>query len=83
MAAAILSQWQSLRILALFSQVSDALPVPPWLDPAVTWVVLMGGADRIAAFVKLPAGGGGAPKAEEQPIEVRGRLTLDDGRAER
>jgi len=76
--ALILWQWKSLRILALFSQLSDA--VPGWLDPAVTWVVLMGGAERIGAFVKLPAGGGAAEKREEQPIEVRGRLTLDDGR---
>jgi len=78
LSAAILAQWPSLRVLALFSQLSR---VPPWLDPVVTWVVLMGGADRISAFVKLP--GGDAPaKREEQPIEVRGRLTLDDGRAQ-
>lgn len=80
LAAAILWKWPSLRILALFSQLSNS--VPPWLDPAVTWVVLMGGADRISAFVKLPAGGTAPPKREEQPIEVRGRLTLDDGRSE-
>jgi hypothetical protein len=77
--AAILWQWSSLRILALFSQLSDA--VPAWLDPAVTWVVLMGGAERIAAFVRLPAGGPAAEKREEQRIEVHGSLTLDDGRA--
>lgn len=76
--AAVLWQWRSLRILALFSQLSAA--VPSWLDPVVTWVVLMGGADRISAFVKLPAGGAGAQKRDEQPIEVRGRLTLDDSR---
>lgn len=74
-AATVLGLWPTLRILALFSQLSG--PVPCWLDPLVTWVVLMGGADRIAAFVKLPAGG--APeKKTEQPIEVTGKLTLDD-----
>jgi len=75
--AAILWKWPSLRILKLFSQTSDALP---GLDHVVTWVVLMGGADRIAAVVKLPGGGAPSAKREEQPIEVRGRLTLDDGR---
>ena len=81
LAAAILWQWSSLRILALFSQLSAA--VPAWLDPVVTWVVVLGGAERMAALVKLPAGGAGAPKREEQPIEVHGRLTLDDSRGPR
>ncbi|HXT19640.1 MAG TPA: hypothetical protein VN923_02710, partial [Thermoanaerobaculia bacterium] len=80
LAAVILWQWPSLRILALFSQLSAA--VPPWLDPVVTWVVLMGGADRIAALVKLPGGGSAPAKREEPPIEVRGRLTLDDSRTQ-
>jgi hypothetical protein len=78
LAAAILWQWPSLRILALFSQLSGQ--VPGWLDPAITWVVLLGGADRIAAMVKLPSGPA-VEKTEEQPIAVTGKLTLDDGRA--
>jgi len=76
--AALLAQWKTLSVLGLFSQLSGQ--VPPWLDPTVTWVVLMGGADRIAAFVKLPAGTAPEPQADP-PIQVAGTLVLDDHRA--
>ena len=41
---------------------------PDWLDVAVSWLVLVGGADRIRDFV-APGGGGGEAKKELPPIQ--------------
>ena len=51
---------------------------PSWVDPVLTWVILLGGADRIAAWVKVP--GGTARIAPPPPVVVTGTLKLDDGR---
>lgn len=77
LAAAVLTYWQHLRILELFGQPREYLGRE--LDFAVTWVVLLGGADRIAAVVKLPSAAS-APAAKPEPLEVKGHLTLDDSR---
>jgi hypothetical protein len=50
----------------------------PLLDTFLTGIVLVGGSDRIAALLKLP----GAPDAERAappPIQITGKLTLEDG----
>ncbi len=52
------------------------------LDLVVTWIVLVSGTDRIAAFLKAPSAP--APqKQPSQPIQVTGTLTLDEGAAKR
>jgi len=73
-AAAIIWQYPTLQVLHLFG-----LKPANWLDWLVTGVVLLGGAERIAAFVKPPQA---VPqgKAKEPPVEVTGTLTLEDGR---
>ncbi len=77
LAAAVLAVWPTLRVVQFFQR-PDGLP--GWLDPVVTWIVLMGGADRISSFVKLPSG---PPPKKDQPLEVTGHLKLDDSRAPR
>ncbi len=42
---------------------------PPWLDAALSWLVLAGGADRIRDFVAPGGGGGGEAKKELPPIQ--------------
>lgn len=41
---------------------------PEWLDIVVSWLVLVGGADRIRDFV-APGSGGGEAKKELPPIQ--------------
>jgi hypothetical protein len=71
---ALLSGYGKLRIFS----VSGFPDVPVWLDTVVTGLVLVGGADRMAAL--LNAGGPfGEHKTSHQPIEISGKITLEDG----
>ena len=75
--AGVLVVWDDLGVLRFFGQGHAGLP--RWIDPAITWVVLLGGADRIAALVKLP-GAGAPPVTAPPPLQVTGTLKLDDSR---
>ena len=48
-----------------------------YLDTLLTGLILMGGAEQVGGFLKgLP----GAPSsAESKPVEIRGKLTLEEG----
>lgn len=52
-----------IRLLARLST-----KAPDWLDAALSWLVLVGGADRIRDFV-APGSGGGEAKKELPPIQ--------------
>jgi hypothetical protein len=67
----VLAIWGQIRVLKLLGLTAD-----PWLDTFLTGIVLVGGADRIASLIKLP--GGGDPKPAPQPIEITGKLVLED-----
>ena len=51
--------------IRLLSRLNTA--APDWLDAALSWLVLVGGADRIRDFVA--PGGGGEAKKELPPIQ--------------
>ncbi len=51
-------------------------PVPGILDAIVTGLILVAGADRLAAIIKMP-GAPGVEKSEPRPIEITGRLILE------
>jgi len=40
---------------------------PAWIDYALSWLVLVGGADRIRDFIAPGGGGGGGEKKQELP----------------
>lgn len=60
-----------------FSKVAGIFPSAGWwrkfLDGLFTTLILIGGADRVAALLKIP----GSKKSEPRPIEVKGRLFLE------
>ena len=60
-----------------FSKVAAIFPsAEGWrkfLDGLFTALILMGGADRVAALLKLPGG----EKSESRPIEIKGRIVLE------
>ena len=45
-----------------------------FLDGLFTALILLGGADRVAALLKIPGG----EKSEPPPIEINGRIVLVD-----
>jgi hypothetical protein len=47
------------------------------LDFIVTGLILMGGAERIAALIKLPGAPGGE-RLGDHPIQITGKLTLEE-----
>lgn len=52
----------------------------PWLDRIFSILVLMGGSDQIAALLNSPhAGKALETNSASRPIEVTGKLTLEDG----
>lgn len=55
---------------------ASGFQVPEWLDAIVTGLLLMGGADRMAALLNL-GGGGGESKSSQQPIQITGKITLE------
>ena len=49
------------------------------LDSIMTGLILMGGSDRVAEILKLmPGDASGAKTTESRPIEITGRLILED-----
>ena len=72
LAVGVVAQYGGIRLLSALGMASD-----PLLDTLLTGIVLVGGSDRIAALLKLP----GAPDAERAPppIQITGKLTLEDG----
>lgn len=48
------------------------------LDFVITGLILVGGADRIEHLFKLPSGGGGGSRDESKPLEIKGKITIDD-----
>jgi hypothetical protein len=75
LALVVVAHYGGVRILSALGMASD-----PMLDTILTGIVLVGGSDRIAGLLKLP----GAPDAERAappPIQITGRLTLEDGAA--
>ena len=71
-AVALLAGYGKLRIFAA-SGFSD---VPWWLDVLATGLILMGGADRVAGYLNL--GGPHGDKAAPQPIQITGKLVLEE-----
>jgi TctA family transporter len=71
-------------VLAYYGQVrvltALGIQIEPLIDTLLTGIVLVGGADRIAEFLKAP---GAAPKQEAQPIEITGKLILEESAAQK
>jgi len=74
-AIGVLAYYGGVRILSALGISTD-----PLLDTILTGIVLVGGSDRIAALLKLPGAGGLEPPAPP-PIQITGRVTLEDGSA--
>jgi hypothetical protein len=73
LAVGVVAHYGGVRILAALGMAPD-----PWLDTILTGIVLVGGSDRIAALLKLPGASDGE-RAAPPPIQITGRLTLEDG----
>jgi hypothetical protein len=69
---AVLAGYGKMRIFA----VSGFPDVPWWLDVLATGLILMGGADRVAALLNI--GGPLGEKAAPQPIQITGKIVIDD-----
>jgi len=67
--------------IRIFS-VSGFPNIDPVLDTIVTGLILVGGSDRIAAILKM-SDLKGQSKSSPQPIEITGRLTLEEPRSGR
>jgi hypothetical protein len=48
------------------------------LDFLVTALVLVGGADRIEQLLKRSGGSGGSSSSEAKPLEIKGKITVED-----
>jgi len=69
-----------LRVLAAL-ELTGVTP-PPWQDALFSVLVLMGGSDQVAGLLKSPHAGKAVDVTSAQkPIEVTGRLTLDENAA--
>jgi len=63
---------------------SDLSHVPLLLDRLLLAVVLVGGAERMSAFLKMiGAPGAGTPESRTQPVEVTGKLTVEETTAKK
>ena len=69
------------RVVVLDQSPNEALfpNIDPILDTIVTGLILVGGSDRISAVMKMAGGSGAAEKTEARPIEITGKLVLDEG----
>jgi hypothetical protein len=77
LALAVLIHYPQMRLLEALRIKENAI-----LDALVTGIVLVAGTDRIAAWLKSP--GTSVPeKPAVQPIQVVGKLTLEEGTAKR
>jgi hypothetical protein len=73
LAVGVVAHYGGVRLLSALGLAPD-----PVLDTILTGIVLVGGSDRIAALLKLP-GAAEAEHAAPPPIQITGRLTLEDG----
>jgi len=73
LAAAAIAAFDFLRIL------NTVLPAQPLLDAAVTWFVLVAGAEKLSSFIGERAADmkAATPAAREQKLRVAGTLQLD------
>ena len=81
---AFLWSYRDVGVLSVLGLTTTAAPGSPELpgrtamDTLLTFIVLVGGADRVSAFLK-----GGkdlhAEKPAPQPLQVTGKLTLEEG----
>jgi hypothetical protein len=86
----VLAGFANIRLLAALGVVpKPSVPPSPsdgslhaFLDIVITGLVLMGAADRVARLLKLP-GTPGLEPAEPRPLEITGKLTLEDGKGSR
>lgn len=76
LAVVVVAHYGGVRILSALGMAPD-----PVLDTILTGIVLVGGSDRIAALLKLPGASNGEHAAPPPPIQITGRLTLEDGAA--
>jgi hypothetical protein len=79
LAILVLAMTTKVRVLAGLGLLPEqAQPgIDAWVDRCITFVVLVGGADRLSGLLSS-SGGHDAPAAPDPPIEVRGTLTLYD-----
>jgi hypothetical protein len=73
LAVVVVAHYGGVRILSALGMAPD-----PLLDTVLTGVVLVGGSDRIAALLKLAGAPDGERAAPPPPIQITGRLTLED-----
>jgi hypothetical protein len=75
LAVAILAATSKVRLLGAMGIVYDTSPaLDKFVDVMLTFMVLVGGAERISALLKAPA----PASAPAEPLEVRGTITLAD-----
>jgi hypothetical protein len=72
LAIPLLAGFGQIRILAALGFATD-----PYLDIAITGLILVGGSDRVSELLKLR--GPGEEKAEPKPITVTGKLVIEEG----
>lgn len=77
LAIPVLAHYGGVRILSALGIATE-----PLLDTVLTGIVLVGGSDRIAALLKFP-GATGAERPAPPPIQITGRLTLEEGTSAR
>ena len=73
LAVGVVAYYGGVRILSALG-----IPADPVLDTILTGIVLVGGSDRIAALLKIPGASEGE-RAAPPPIQITGKLTLEDG----
>ncbi len=79
LAAAIVTEFD-LRVLEALQL--KGFTARPWQDSLFSILVLMGGSDQVAGLLKSPHAGKAVDVTSTQkPIEVTGRLTLDENAA--
>lgn len=70
----VIAGYLQVRILALTGMVAKDTYI--YLDTLLTGLILMGGADRMTEALKLMGGG---ETSKSRPVEVTGRLVIDNG----
>ena len=75
LAGAILAATTKIRLLQAMGMVTDTTgAVDKLIDLALTFMILVGGAERISAFLQSPA----EPEKPAEPLQVSGTITLTD-----
>ena len=71
LAIPLIAGFGKIRMLAALG-----FPTNQYLDILVTGLILIGGSDRVAEMLKL--GGSGEAKSEAKPLNITGRLIIED-----